>query len=71
MMSPACIERHALITPFSRDSHRLEELVRPGIYRLAFGQPRQDELLAALRRLSLTPEEVEDLLIDLRPEPVA
>jgi hypothetical protein len=65
----ARIERHALATPFSRDSHRLEELVRLlGIYRLAFGQPRQDELLAALRRLSLTEQEVRDLLIDLRPE---
>jgi hypothetical protein len=63
------IERHSLTTPFSRDSHRLDELVRLlGIYRLAFGQPRQDELLAALRRLSLTQDEVQDLLIDLRPE---
>lgn len=46
------IERHVPAEPMSRDQYQLEELVRlMGIYRLAFGQPRQDELLAALGAL--------------------
>jgi hypothetical protein len=64
----ARIERHALTLPMSRDAHRLDELSRLlGIYRLAFGQPRQDELLAALRRVPDLESRVRELLIDLRP----
>jgi hypothetical protein len=64
----AKIERHALTLPMSRDAARLEELVRLlGIYRLAFGQPRQDELLMALSRVPNLEGQLHELLINLRP----
>jgi len=59
------IERHVPAEPMSRDQYQLEELVRlMGIYRLAFGQPRQDELLAALGALD---GPARDLVVDLTP----
>ncbi len=67
----AKIERHALTLPMSRDAQRLDELSRLlGIYRLAFGQPRQDELLGALQRVPDLDERLHELLIDLRPSPL-
>lgn len=61
----AKIERHVPAEPMSSDQYRLEELVRlMGVYRLAFGQPRQDELLAALGSLD---GEAQDLVVDLTP----
>ncbi|WP_354699055.1 DNA helicase [Paraconexibacter sp. AEG42_29] len=64
----AKIERHALTMPMSRDAERLKDLVQLlGIYRLAFGQPRQDELLAALRIAPDLEAKAHELLIDLQP----
>jgi Helicase conserved C-terminal domain len=61
----ARIERHVPAEPLSIDHHRLDELVRlMGIYRLAFGQPRQDEMLAALGTMD---GGWDDLIIDLAP----
>ena len=39
------------------------------LYRLAFGQPRQEDMLAALQRRGIvaTPERIAELRIDLRP----
>ena len=39
------------------------------LYRLAFGQPRQEDMLAALQRrgISSQPDQIADLRIDLRP----
>ena len=67
----AYIERHVPVLPLSRDEHQLEALRRSlAVYRMVFGQPRQDDLLAFLlarlgeRRL----REIEPLLrIDLSP----
>lgn len=43
------IERYVPAMPLSRDRARAEQLRRAvGLYRLAFGQPRQDELIAYL-----------------------
>lgn len=68
----ACIERHALTLPMSRDKDRLLDLTALlGIYRLAFGQPRQDELLDALRRTPEIAARLDDLLINLQPDPVS
>lgn len=68
----AKIERHTLTLPMSRDEQRLEELSRLlGIYRLAFGQPRQDELLGALQRVPDLAGRLHELLIDLSPTPTA
>jgi hypothetical protein len=70
---PAMIERLVPMLPFSRDAARLPELRKAlAAYRLAFGQPRQEELveflgadrtdadllqLAAQLRIDLTPRE--------------
>jgi hypothetical protein len=68
----AQIERHVPAEPMSIDRHRLDELVRlMGIYRLAFGQPRQDELLAALAASGVDGTTATDLVIDLTPPPRA
>jgi Helicase conserved C-terminal domain len=46
---PAKIERHVPVLPFSRESVTLPQLRKAlAAYRLAFGQPRQDELLEFL-----------------------
>lgn len=43
-----------------------------GIYRLAFGQPRQEELLAAVRATKdLNASDADQLAIDLSPPPFA
>lgn len=70
---PAKIERHVPVLPFSRDAAALPRLRKTlAAYRLAFGQPRQEELveflgadrwdaeliqLAARLRIDLTPPE--------------
>jgi hypothetical protein len=57
------IERHVPADLLRIDHHRLQELVRiTGIYRLALGQPRQDEPLAALGTMDGGRD---DLVIDL------
>lgn len=65
----ATIERHVPQVPMSRDSQRYTR-VRDTLtlYRLAFGQPRQEDLLALLARGGVpTPPEGFTGLIDLRP----
>ena len=67
----AFIERHVPILPLSRDAHRLV-LLRQAltVYRMVFGQNRQEDLVAYLLN-QLTEAEIEDLMgrlqIDLRP----
>lgn len=72
---PARVERHVPVLPFSRDATSLPRLRRTlAAYRLAFGQPRQEELVEFLNaersdaelmaliskvRIDLTPPEVE------------
>ncbi len=70
----AHIERHVPALPLSRDASQLEALKRSlAVYRMVFGQPRQDDLVAFLLEC-VGPEklkEIEPLLrIDLSP-PVA
>ncbi|KQO77871.1 helicase-related protein [Methylobacterium sp. Leaf88] len=68
---PAKIERRVPMLPFSRETTRLAWLKRSlTIYRLAFGQPRQDDLLAHLTRLigeGFDLSELEQLQIKLQP----
>ena len=46
---PASIERHVPVMPFSRDAAALPRLRKTlAVYRLAFGQPRQEELVEFL-----------------------
>ncbi len=68
---PAKVERRVPMLPFSRETTRLAWLKRSlTIYRLAFGQPRQDDLLAHLTRLigeGFDPQDMEELQIKLQP----
>jgi hypothetical protein len=66
------IERLVPIHEFSRDELRFERIKETlALYRLTFGQPRQEELLEAFRNAGLTNEEVQlirsSLLINLSP----
>ncbi len=67
----AAIERHVPALPLTRDRARLEALRRSlVVYRMVFGQPRQDDLLAHLLS-RVPPDRIEALRsrieIDLRP----
>ncbi|TPL11716.1 SWF/SNF helicase family protein [Mesorhizobium sp. B2-4-14] len=68
---PTKVERRVPMLPFSREEKRLEWLKRSlTVYRLAFGQPRQDDLLAHLVRLvgeGVDASAFDELQIRLRP----
>lgn len=72
---PARIERHVPVFPFSRDASALPRLRKSlAAYRLAFGQPRQEELLEFLGadRSDLELAELAGRLrIDLTPQETA
>lgn len=66
------IERVVPLYPFSLDQSRLNHILRTlAIYRLAFGQPRQAELVDHLLERNFSPEELravmDQLVIDLSP----
>lgn len=63
------IQRCVLSLPFSREISRYEKLIRAlASYRLAFGQPRQNELMDFLSKENqLDAEDLKDLMIDLQP----
>ena len=65
----ARVERRIPLMPYSREVQRLQDLIK-GLanYRLVFGQPRQEDLLACLSELEDT-EISSEHLIDLRPDP--
>lgn len=68
----ARIERLVPFLPMSRESNRLGEILKIlSLYRLAFGQPRQQELLENLLHRDFTADEVSEirrkLMIDLAP----
>ncbi len=59
---PVKVERRVPMLPFSREVRRLEWLKRSlTVYRLAFGQPRQEDLLDYLHSLLGTDTAAEDL----------
>jgi hypothetical protein len=67
----AYIERHVPALPLSRDTLLLEALRRSlAVYRMVFGQPRQDDLMTYLLE-RLSPERLQELApllrIDLCP----
>jgi hypothetical protein len=69
---PVKVERRVPMLPFSREVRRLEWLKRSlTVYRLAFGQPRQEDLLEYLHSLlGRTDTGAEDLLeLQIRLEP--
>ena len=64
---PAKIERHVPVMPFSHEAAALPRLRKTlAAYRLAFGQPRQEELVEFLGA-NLSDEDLERLRIDLSP----
>lgn len=67
----ARIERHLPITPYSREASRFEPLMASlAYYRLAFGQPRQEELVRhVLGRIEDTAvrRALADIRVDLTP----
>jgi hypothetical protein len=68
---PVKVERRVPMLPFSREGRRLEWLKRSlTVYRLAFGQPRQEDLLDYLHSLlgtDTTTEDLAELQIHLEP----
>ena len=65
----AKIERVVLMPPFSREIERYENLKKSlATYRLAFGQPRQDEMIELFSGMSEEiMGELAELQISLRP----
>ncbi len=65
------IERHLPITPYSREASRIESLLSSvAYYRLAFGQPRQEELVEHVLRNVADPElraELAQIRVNLAP----
>jgi hypothetical protein len=62
----AKIERYVPALPLSKDLEHLNELHRSlAVYRMVFGQPRQEDLTAYLRRV-LTPERIDQIAEKLR-----
>ena len=68
---PIKVERRVPMLPFSREVRRLEWLKHSlTVYRLAFGQPRQEDLLEYLQSLLGTNTTIEDLAeLQIRLEP--
>jgi len=68
---PVRVERRVPMLPFSREIRRLEWLKHSlTVYRLAFGQPRQQDLLEYLQSLLGTDTAIEDLAeLQIRLEP--
>jgi hypothetical protein len=65
---PAHVERHLLTYPLSRDVTRATRTKEAlALYRLAFGQPRQEDMVNLLARQGVTAGDVAS--IDLRPRP--
>lgn len=67
---PIKVERRVPMLPYSREIARLKWLKKSvAVYRLAFGQPRQDDLMEYLRTLSehLSAEDLQALQIRLAP----
>jgi hypothetical protein len=68
----ARIERFVPMMPLSKDNTKLEHALKVlALYRLAFGQPRQEELLENLLKRDFTEEEIafitKQLVINLSP----
>ena len=66
----ARLQRRIMALPLSRDEDRWARLQESlALYRLAFGQPRQEDMLAALGRRGFAgrPDRIDEIRIDLRP----
>lgn len=65
------VERHVPLLPHAREVAAFERLKRQlATYRVVFGQPRQEELLALLDQSAVTLTELQEVAIDLSPPEV-
>lgn len=65
---PHKVQRCVPLLPFSREHEQLNNLKRSlAIYRVVFGQPRQEELLRLLSKGSATQEELDRWVVRLEP----
>ena len=70
----ARLNRRIMALPLSRDAEQWKRLQESlALYRLAFGQPRQEDMIATLQRRGITAgdDQFADLRIDLSPPPPA
>ena len=70
----ALLQRRIMALPLSRDEERWVQLQESlALYRLAFGQPRQEDMLAALRRRGFSGQtkSVDEIRIDLTPPAIS
>ncbi len=69
MEQAAKVERRIPILPYSKEVMKLKRLTQGlTLYRMVFGQPRQEDLLASLERNeTMDFHEIADRLISLEP----
>ena len=68
MPGPYRIRRHVPLLPYAREVEGFARLQRQlAAYRVVFGQPRQQELLALLDRSDIDADTVASWVLDLRP----
>ena len=65
----ACrVQRHVPLLPYTKEVEAFRRLKRQlAIYRMVFGQPRQEELIALLDQGGMSVNQLQDLTIDLSP----
>ena len=62
-----CIERIVPLIQYSKDIQRYESMLHVlGLYRLTFGQPRQEELISGLN-CKLKPQQINRMILNLCP----
>ena len=62
------VERHVPLLPYTTEVDAFKRLKRQlAAYRVAFGQPRQEELITLLDHAGLDVSQLEDWAIDLAP----
>ena len=62
------VERHVPLLPYTREVEAFQRLKRQlAAYRVVFGQPRQEELIALLERADFSVDQLRELTIDLSP----
>lgn len=64
------VQRHVPLLPYTKEVEAFQRLKRQlAIYRMVFGQPRQEELIALLDQGGMSISELQALTIDLSPPP--
>ncbi len=62
------VERHVPLLPYTREVKAFHRLKRQlAAYRVVFGQPRQEELIALFERADFSVDQLQQLTIDLSP----